>query len=896
MTIKCPKCQFDNPDTQRFCGECGTQIIPAEEIPVSHTKTLETQTEELTRGSTFAGRYEIIEELGKGGMGKVYRVEDKKIKEEIALKLIKPEIASDKKTIERFSNELRMARKISHRNVCRMFDLGEAEGTHYITMEYVPGEDLKSFIRRVGQLPVGKTISIAKQVCEGLSEAHRLGVVHRDLKPQNIMIDKEGNARIMDFGIARSVKGKGITGAGVMIGTPEYMSPEQVEGKEIDQRSDIYSLGVNLYEMVTGQVPFEGDTPFTIGVKHKSEEPQDPKELNAQIPDDLNRVILRCMEKDKENRYQSAGELRSELENIEKGIPTTDRVIPKRKATTSKEITVTFSPKKLLIPVLAIVAIVIVVGYFFLDRILRTEKPEEEEFHRITVTFFENRTGDEKLDHIGSMVATYITQGLNQSGTFAVLPPAELESLGDNLLPSERIARFAERLGLQTVITGTYTKQGENLSFDVNVTDSKGEIVRSISNIAGPVNSMEPIEEIRQRIMGVLAQEFDPQLSVWVRKGSPPKYEALLEFNKGWSTGSVITQEALQHYLKAYEIDSTFHLALLYATLTYMNLGMNSEADSILKKLDKIRNELAPFERYSLDEALCWLAGDWENALIYARKMAILDPTMELGVAQWAIKTNRLEESIDAYMRYGSYRMIWYEIKRPYHILGRHEEELEAVEIWVKNFPKFERSLRYYEYKAEALSALGRIEEVEKLIDDCFNLEYTSSRSPGTVIGVVALELREHDYKNVSHKILKRAIDWYKSHPPILKVNLAKAFYQDEQWEEAKAIFDTLVAEDPDNIEYNGWLGVLYARLRDSEAALKKSEWLGNLELKYRLYRPIVWKAKIAAILGEKENAVNYLREAYRKGYGFGIGLHRDMDLESLREYSPYEEFMRPRK
>ena len=173
----------------------------------------------------------------------------------MALKLLNPEIAADEKAIERFRNELKYARKISHRNVCRMFDLSEEEGTQYITMEYVPGEDLKGTIRRVGQLSVGKAISISKQVCEGLAEAHRLGVVHRDLKPQNIMVDREGNARIMDFGIARSIKTKGITGTGVMIGTPDYMSPEQVEGKEVDHRSDIYALGVILYEMVTKLLP-----------------------------------------------------------------------------------------------------------------------------------------------------------------------------------------------------------------------------------------------------------------------------------------------------------------------------------------------------------------------------------------------------------------------------------------------------------------------------------------------------------------------------------------------------------------------------------------------------------------------------------------------------------------
>jgi len=294
MDTKCPKCQTNNPSDSKYCKECATPLPFPQDIEV--TETMEAPKEELTTGSTFAGRYQVIEELGKGGMGKVYKVLDKEVNAKVALKLIKPEIASDKKTIERFRNELKVARDIAHKNVCRMYDLGKESGAYYITMEYVSGEDLKSFIRRAGIISTGKAISIAHQVCEGLLEAHRFGVIHRDLKPQNIMIDKEGNARIMDFGIARSLRAKGITGSGMMIGTPEYMSPEQVDGKEADQRADIYSLGIILYEMATGRVPFEGDTPFSIGVKQKSDVPRPPKEINEQIPDDLSHVILMCME------------------------------------------------------------------------------------------------------------------------------------------------------------------------------------------------------------------------------------------------------------------------------------------------------------------------------------------------------------------------------------------------------------------------------------------------------------------------------------------------------------------------------------------------------------------------------------------------------------------------
>jgi len=333
MSIKCPKCQSGNPDTATFCADCGAKLPSHKDIGV--TETLESAKEELTRGTTFAGRYEIIEELGKGGMGRVYRVEDTKLNQEVGLKLIKPEIAKDKKTIERFRNELKLARNIRHKNVCGMYDLGETEGAHFITMEYIRGEDLKRFIHRSGQLAVGTAVRIAKQVCEGLSEAHKLGVVHRDLKSNNIMIDKEGDARIMDFGIARSLEAKEMTGAGMIIGTPEYMSPEQVEGKETDQRSDIYSFGVILFEMATGEVPFRGETPFVIGIKHKTERPTAPQEINPRVPPDLSRLILKCIEKDKVKRWQTVEQILTELSRIERSVTTTKKIIPEEELETT---------------------------------------------------------------------------------------------------------------------------------------------------------------------------------------------------------------------------------------------------------------------------------------------------------------------------------------------------------------------------------------------------------------------------------------------------------------------------------------------------------------------------------------------------------------------------------
>lgn len=375
MPTKCPVCDADNTESAHYCSNCAAPLKFQVERSVSHTETLETPPEELSRGRVIAERYEIIETLGRGGMGQVYRVYDKKIEGEVALKIIKPEIASSEKTIERFRNELKLARKISHRNICRMHDLNEENGIYFITMEYVPGENLKSFIRRSELLSIGKTVRIAKQICDGLAEAHRQKVIHRDLKSSNIMIDKEGNARIMDFGIARSIGVREITDSGMRIGTPEYMSPEQADAQETDHRTDIYSFGIILYEMLTGRLPFEGDTSSIIVARHKREKPENPKTLNAQVPDALSRLVLKCLEKTADQRYLNAEAILHELEEIEEGITTIEREVPKRKPITAKEITVSFNMKKLLIPALVVISIAVAV---FLSLFLGKKPPTEK--------------------------------------------------------------------------------------------------------------------------------------------------------------------------------------------------------------------------------------------------------------------------------------------------------------------------------------------------------------------------------------------------------------------------------------------------------------------------------------------------------------------------------------
>jgi hypothetical protein len=262
--------------------------------------------------AALSQRYDILGEAGHGSMGNVYKARDRETGETVALKLLKPEIASDQAMMDRFKNELLFARKITHKNVCRVHEFNRVGGVAYTSMEFVEGESLRSVLNRFGGLPQRKAVDLALQICSGLKEAHIQGIVHRDLKPENIMIDANGNVKIMDFGIARSMEAvTRMTGS--MVGTPQYMAPEQVGGKPIDYRTDIYSLGLMLYEMFTGTPAFQADNPVAVALKQMREEPTPPHDIDPSIPAWIERAILKCIEKDPAKRFQSIAELEANI-------------------------------------------------------------------------------------------------------------------------------------------------------------------------------------------------------------------------------------------------------------------------------------------------------------------------------------------------------------------------------------------------------------------------------------------------------------------------------------------------------------------------------------------------------------------------------------------------------
>jgi len=265
--------------------------------------------------AALEGRYQVLKELGRGGMGIVFQAHDKQLNEQVAIKILSPLLSHDADAIARMKREVSAARRITHPNVIRIHDLAEANGLHYVSMEFFHGTNLRDHIRESGALSQMQALNIASQLCDGLEAAHRQGIVHRDLKSQNIIIDPANHVKIIDFGLARTAQVEGMTATGLIMGTPEYMAPEQVAGKKVDERADIYSLGIILYELFTGRVPFTGDSAIAVGFKQLRETPGAPRQINAQISPELEILILKALEKDPAMRFRSVSELKSALEN-----------------------------------------------------------------------------------------------------------------------------------------------------------------------------------------------------------------------------------------------------------------------------------------------------------------------------------------------------------------------------------------------------------------------------------------------------------------------------------------------------------------------------------------------------------------------------------------------------
>ncbi len=483
----------------------------------------------VAEGIEIGRRYQVVGLLGKGGMGAVYRAHDRELDRDVALKLIRSDLADDPTALERFKREIQLSSTVTHKNVLRVYDLGESEGVKYLTMQFVDGEDLAGLIKREGALPLPRLLDIFQQVCRGLGAAHEKGVLHRDLKPQNIMLDKSGTVYLTDFGLAKSLAQGSMTETGAMLGTPFYMAPEQVKGEEFDSRSDIYSLGVILYEMSTGQLPFQGKSAYDILFQRLQRAPRPARELRPDLPAWLLKILDRCMATDRAARYASADEILADIEAAT--APPPERV-PSRPLW-----------QKILVASV-LLCVLVLAGYWLYLRGRATGPGGGAEATPVVgVVPFDNRTGDAKLDWYGEGMARLVMDNLAQSRHVQVVSAARIQELLSANKDRTSLARAAASGGIAYLLSGDILPGPGGLTVAVRLSETdKGREMA-----ARRIDGLTP-----QKLIGAT-----DQISLTTRQGlGIPTTEALDVYAADFASKN---PEAYQLYLEGLQAFDQYH-------------------------------------------------------------------------------------------------------------------------------------------------------------------------------------------------------------------------------------------------------------------------------------------------------------------------------------------------
>ena len=590
-------------------------------------------TSALLPGFVLAGRYEILHALGEGGMGAVYKARDRELDRLVALKVIRSELARNPAIIQRFKQELILARQVTHRNVVRIFDLGEADGIKFITMEFIEGQDLRSLLVEQKKFPPEQAVDIIRQVCLALDAAHNEGVIHRDLKPQNIMRDAQGRIVVMDFGLARSLEGDGMTQTGVLVGTMEYMSPEQGLGQGLDQRSDLFTLGLIFYELLSGQVPYKADTALASLLRRTQERAVPLSDLDGTIPRVLSGMVARCLERDPKLRYTSARELLTDLEAWQGKSAAASIRLP------------AVHPWARDIPwvwlnVAVLASVLVLTGYLLRGKLFAPStaqsgavKPEVS----LAILPFRNASGDPSLAWLGPSLADMLSTDVGQSAHLRTVSPdrlhqvlADLRIATNATIDPSTLRQVAEFSSADTLVVGQFAKFGERIRIDGTLQDLKHDRrvplkIEATSEKDIPAAVDRLADAIRNNLS--VSSDVIKQLRATSFQPSSKSVAALQLYNQG---SELLREgknlEATKEFEAATKQDPSFALAFSKLAQTYSNLGYANEAEQASRKAVMLSETLPEAEKYLIVATNAQIANAYRTAIEAYENMAKVSP------------------------------------------------------------------------------------------------------------------------------------------------------------------------------------------------------------------------------------------------------------------------------
>lgn len=918
----CPNCRIENAAEGRYCRNCATPLRPMPRESLLEAETLDFPARSLRPGTTAAGRFQVIEELGKNALGTAYKVYDVRANETISLKIINPDLAADPASMERLRACIRRALKISHKNVCRVYHLGEDNDTRYITMEYIPGESLKSVMRMTKQLSVRTAVGIAGQICEGLSEAHRQGVVHGDLRLESIMIGRDGEARIMDLGFACLSAAAGDAG-------PEVSAGDQPP-KDCASRPDIHALGAILYEMVTGEPPLPSPPRSLPPGKKSHLFPRDPREINGQVSKDLSRIILRCLDGDGEKPFETAEEVRAELARVAKDLPTTEHTAMALKPAPATD-AASFGRKGwLMASALLILAIAgsLALAYF------KSDKPQAGGQKKMLVVLpFEN---------LGHSEDEYVTDGFTDEITNRL---SALQGLGIISRTSamrykktgKTLRQIGNELGVGYVLEGS-VRWNRTAGGAAGPAGGRMRVTAQLIRVADDIHiwaetyeqDIENIFAVQAWIAEQVARKLDLTLLAPERQALEDRptdnlqaYDYYLRGRKIEYRGWVEWRRedflsAAEMFQKAVELDPKF--AVAYSQLSIINsrcffFGIDrteqrlAQAGVAAQKALELNPKL-PDAKMALAVYYYWGFLDYDRAVDLLESLRKPWPNLPLEMLGYIARRqgrwdDALKTLMEAHKLNPQYAQLAYEIGLCYMALRKYED----AESWMNRCLAINpRQLTAHLQKAAiAVLAGGDIDKAQSdlrslpshpLTDYArLTVDLMAGRNKEALGRLRSLDYEQYQEQHLYfHKDLAYAAVYHAmKNPPLQKAHAEKA----------RAAIEKLVVSQPCDPRYRAALGLACAYLGHEDEAVEEAERAVNLypESKDAAQGPIYLHnlARVRAITGEKEKAAGYLEHLLAVPYCEYLwdvvsvpSLRIDSRWASLRDVPRFQALLKP--